>query len=366
MPMVEEQSLPTLSGWITLAASVVIAIAVVEVIRRILTSSGASRWPLTGKIVRRCTKAAFATAFLLGALVGVEIGTFRVLEPPLQHGMTLGLTGAVLWLIVQAGFVGTEMWLDDLAELGDPDDPDYRRLRTQVLLLRRVAAAVAVVIGIGVVLFSFDSVRAVGAGLLASAGVAGIIAGVAARSTLGNLLAGLQLAFSDALRIGDIVVVEDSWGWVDEINLTYVVVRVWTGPQLVLPVSYFTETPFEHWSRHKRADFVDAVYLQVDWTVPIPEIRQELYRFVHESPLWDQKDCVLNVTDVLPNGTVELRALVSAADWASLWDLRCDVREHLVTYLQEHHPHALPRLRAELTAPIEVNGSRSGRQRVDR
>lgn len=359
MSTLEALLAPTLGGWIALAVSILVAVAVVEVIRRILTSRLASRWPLATKIVERCTRPAFATAFLVGALTGVEIGTFGELEPPLQHGVMLGLTAATLWLIVQAGYAGTELWLEDLAELGDPADPEYRRLRTQVLLLRRVVAAVATVIAIGVVLFSFDSVRAVGAGLLASAGVAGIIAGIAARSTLGNLLAGLQLAFSNALRIGDIVVVEGRWGWIEEITLTYVIVRVWTGPRMILPVSYFTETPFEHWSRQQH-EFVDMVYFRVDWTVPVEEIRQELYRYVHQSPLWDQKDCVLNVTDVLPNGTVELRALMSAADWASIWYLQCEVREHLVAYLRENYPHALPRLRAELTTPVELAGDGSG------
>lgn len=365
MPFLEDWSVPAPADWITFGAAIVVAVAVVEVLRRILASQMAARWPLAVKIVQRCTKPAFATAFLIGALIGLEPAAFRDLESPLRHGLVLGLTAAALWLLVQAGFVGTDMWLDDLAKLGDPEDAEYRRVRTQVLLLRRVAVAVAVVIAIGVVLFSFQSVRAVGAGLLASAGLAGIIAGVAAKSTLGNLLAGLQLAFSDALRIGDIVVVEDRWGWIDEITLTYVVVRVWTGPRMIVPVSYFTENPFEHWSR-QRHEFIGTVFLQVDWTVPIPDIRQELYRFVHESPLWDQKDCVLNVTDVLPNGSVELRALVSAGDWASLWDLRCDVREHLVTYLRENHPHALPHLRAELTSPVEVASNGADRFPVDR
>lgn len=355
MPVLESSYVPPLQSWITVSASIIVAVAVVEAARRVLRSQIASRWPLAAKIVERCSKPAYAVAFLAGGLIGLQLARFRELEAPLQHAMVLGLTAATLWLLVQSSYVGTDMWLDDLAKLGDPDDPEYRRVRTQVLLLRRVAAAVAVVIAIGVVLFSFQSVRAVGAGLLASAGLAGIVAGVAARSTIGNMLAGLQLAFSDALRIGDIVVVEDRWGYIDEITLTYVVVRVWTGPRMILPVSYFTENPFEHWSRY-RHEFLGTVYLQVDWTVPIAEIRQELYRFVHESPLWDRKDCVLNVTDVLSNGAVELRVLLSAGDWASLWDLQCDVREHLVTWLRDNHPHALPRLRAEVLSPFEAAG----------
>ncbi|MQA88406.1 MAG: mechanosensitive ion channel [Streptosporangiales bacterium] len=351
-------------GWIALGATVLVAVAIVEVARRIMTSRMASRWPFTAEIVRRCTKPAFATAAIIGALIGlvaVNQGDYLArYEPTLEHGLVLALTAATLWLIVQAGYVGTDIWLDNLAKLGDPEDPEYRRLRTQVLLLRRLAAATAAVIAAGVVLFSFPGVRAVGAGLLASAGLAGIIAGLAARSTLGNLMAGLQLAFSNALRIGDIVVVEERWGWVEEITLTYVVVRAWTGPRMILPVSYFTENPFEAWSR-QRHEFVGTVYLRVDWMVPIEEVRQELYRFVHASPLWDQRDCVLNITDVLPDGTVELRALMSTHDWASNWDLRCDVREHLVTFLREHYPSALPRLRAELVDPTKLTGDGSGR-----
>lgn len=356
-------------GWIVLAAAVLAAVTVVEVARRLLTSRMARRWPYTSNIARRCTKPAFATAAIIGALIELAAmdanDYFAGYQAELENGLTLALTAATLWLVVQAGYVGTDIWLNNLAKLGDPDHPDYRRIRTQVLLLRRLAAAAATVIAAGVVLFSFPEVRAVGAGLLASAGLAGIIAGVAARSTLGNLLAGLQLAFSDALRIGDIVVVEDRWGWIDEMTLTYVVVRAWTGPRMILPVSYFTENPFEHWSR-QRHEFLGTVYLRVDWTVPIKEIRQEMYRFVHDSPLWDRKDCVLNVTDVLPDGTIELRALMSTHDWASNWDLRCDVREHLVTFLRERYPHALPRLRTELVSPAEISGDGSGHVRRER
>src|SRR5690606_4687985 len=166
------------------------------------------------------------------------------------------------------------------------------------------------------------AVRALGAGLLASAGIAGVVVGVAAQPTLGNMLAGLQLVFSDAIRLDDVVVVRGEWGRIEELTLTYVVVRSWDERRLVLPVSYFTQNPFENWTRHS-SRVIGHVMLYVDWGVPVEELRTALYGFLREHPLWDQKDWTLQVTDVTPDGLVQLRALMSAADSASAWDLKC-------------------------------------------
>ncbi|MFD0891469.1 mechanosensitive ion channel family protein, partial [Streptosporangium algeriense] len=185
-------------------------------------------------------------------------------------------------------------------------------------------------------------------GLLASAGIAGVVVGIAAQSMLGNLLAGLQLVFSDALRLDDVVVVQGEWGRIEELSLTYVVLRLWDERRLVLPVSYFTTNPFENWTRHT-SRVIGAVMFRIDWTVPVEELRVELYRVLREHPLWDQKDWTLQVTDTLPNGLLELRALMSAADSPSAFDLKCDMREHLVKYVRERYPEALPRLRVDMT-----------------
>ncbi|MEV1250076.1 mechanosensitive ion channel family protein [Nonomuraea sp. NPDC050022] len=339
------------TDWLILAISVAGAILVVEVVRRLLVRAG-RKWALARHLVEHCTWAAYS--------VGVVVATNLVFSPGMigesvrqrELGGTidrvLGLVtiACVTWLIVQASYALTDVVLDRLVLVKGERNRRARRIMTQIGLVRRVAAVTIVVLAIGTMLFSFPQVRALGAGLLASAGIAGAIVGIAAQPTIGNMLAGLQLAFSDALRLDDVVVVNDEWGRIEELTLTYVVVRLWDERRLVLPVSYFTQNPFENWTRHG-SQVLAVVFLRVDWSIPIGKLREELYRFIQESPLWDQKDWTLQVTDVLPNGLVELRALMSAADSPSAWDLKCDVREHLVTYIRENFPESLPRFRIE-------------------
>jgi small-conductance mechanosensitive channel len=309
--------------------------------------------------VERCTWPAFAVAatltFSLGfipSMLGIsreELAVGAMIERVVEVASIAALT----WLIIQASYAFTDLVMDRLVQVEGERNRRARRILTQIGLVRRVATAAVIIIAFGVMLFSFPQVRALGAGLLASAGIAGAIIGIAAQPTLGNMVAGLQLAFSDALRLDDVVVVEEEWGRIEELTLTYVVLRLWDERRLVLPVSYFTQNPFENWTRHG-SRVVAVVYLRVDWAVPVDKLREELYRFIQDSPLWDQKDWTLQVTDVLPNGLVELRGLMSAADSASAWDLKCDVREHLVTYIRENYPDALPRFR------IETPESRAG------
>ncbi|GLW10940.1 mechanosensitive ion channel protein MscS [Microtetraspora sp. NBRC 13810] len=328
--------------WLVLIVAVAAAVGAVEVVRRLLRSRLGERWVLARPLVRRCTWPGFATA--------VAATVNSVWEPAptggLERGLDLLMIGCVTWLVVQAAYAITDVVLDRLIAVEGDGNVRARRARTQIMLVRRVATAVFVVVALGAMLFTFPAVRTLGAGLLASAGIAGVVVGIAAQSTIGNVLAGLQLAFSDAIRIDDVVVVRNEWGRIEELTLTYVVLRLWDERRLVLPVSYFTTNPFENWTRHG-SRVVGTVFLRVDWTVPVDDLRTELYRYLREHPLWDQKDWTLQVTDVHENGLVEVRALMSAADSASAWDLRCDVREHLVAYVRDRHPHTLPRLRVE-------------------
>lgn len=326
------QALPVLVG------TPVAAVLVVEVARRLLTGRLVARWPLIQRAARRCALPAYAVAIAAGARVVVS-----------AHVVELALIGAVTSLIIRIGFVMTDAALDRLITIEGEQNIRARRIRTQVMLLRRTCAAILVIIAIATALFTFPVVRAVGAGLLASAGVAGIVAGIAAQSTLSNVFAGLQLAFSGALRIDDVVVVNGEWGRVEELALTYVVLVMWDERRLVLPVSQFTQNSFENWTRHG-SRVIGSVLLNVDWSVPVEELRTELYRMLRDHPLWDQKDWILQVIDILPNGLIQLRAMMSAHDSASAYDLRCDVREHLISYLREKHPGALPRFRAEVAA----------------
>ncbi|WP_285582382.1 MULTISPECIES: mechanosensitive ion channel domain-containing protein [Herbidospora] len=333
-------------NWISLAIAVLAALIAVELVRRILRSRlVGERWALAGPLVRRCTWPGFVTAALATAAAVYDRG----LIPPeaegwVGHLTTIALIFCATWLVIQTAYAVTDVVLERLVRVEGDANRRARRIRTQIELVRRVCAAVVIVLALGAMLFTFPQVRALGAGLLASAGIAGVLVGIAAQSTLGNLLAGLQLAFSDAIRLDDVVVVQGEWGRVEELTLTYVSLRLWDERRLILPVSHFANNPFENWTRHE-SRILGTVFLRVDWTVPIPELRAELHRAIKDNPLWDQKDWTLQVTDITPGGLVEVRALMSAADSASAWDLRCDVREHLVTWIRENYPESLPRLR---------------------
>jgi small-conductance mechanosensitive channel len=198
----------------------------------------------------------------------------------------------------------------------------------------------------GAMLLTFPAFRAAGASVLASAGIAGVIAGFAAQSLLSNVIAGMQIVFSEALHLDDVVVVEGEWGRIEEITLTYVVVRIWDDRRLVLPTSYFLSKPFENWTRTEAA-VVGVVELDLDWSIPVEALRSELELAVKENERWDGRNCTLQVTDAT-GSFVRARALVSAADAPTLWDLRCDVRERLVEWIRDNHPDALPRLRAQV------------------
>jgi small-conductance mechanosensitive channel len=261
------------------------------------------------------------------------------------HALVLVVIGAFAWLTAALLLVFEDValsrWRTDV-----PDNMRARRLKTQVVMLRRVTVAAIVVVTLGVMLMTFPEVRTLGASLLASAGLISVIAAVAAQSTLGNVFAGLQLAFSDAVRIDDVVVVEQEWGRVEELTLTYVAVQIWDDRRLILPTSYFTTKPFQNWTRTGSA-VLGTAEIDVDWSTAVEPLRAELRAVCEGSELWDGRVCVLQVTDAV-GGMIRLRALVSAPDAAALWDLRCLVRERLVVHVWEHQREALPRVRAEL------------------
>ncbi|GII89185.1 mechanosensitive ion channel protein MscS [Sphaerisporangium siamense] len=353
--------MPSLGSWTLLVLTVVAAVVAVELLRRLLKSRRVNgRFSLAGPLVERCTWPGFATAGVVAFntvyVPGMTGHTGADGRPvpgtsgnAIEQVVTLLLIACVAWLVIQAAYAVTDVVLERLGTVEGEGNRRARRIRTQIALVRRVAAAVIIIVAMGAMLFSFPAVRALGAGLLASAGIAGVVAGIAAQSTLSNLIAGLQLAFSDAIRLDDAVVVDGEWGRIEELTLTYVVVRLWDERRLILPVSYFTTNPFENWTRYE-SRVIGHVLLYVDWSVPVDELRAELYRRLRDHPLWDQKDWSVQVTGVQPNGLVELRALMSASDAPSVWDLKCDMREHLVSYVREKYPEALPRLRVEETA----------------
>lgn len=325
------------------AAAALGAFAMMEAVHRLVRRLS-RRSAFLAELSRRARRPLQTVVVLFAVHVALRLTTTPAW---LLHGLWLAIIGAVAWLVAALLLVAEDAALARL-RTDVPDNRRARQVHTQVVVIRRVTVAAVAVLAVGAMLMTFPQARSAGASLLASAGLIGVIAGLAAQSVLGNMFAGMQLAFSDAVRLGDVVVVEGEWGRIEEITLSYVVVHVWDDRRLVLPTSYFAGKPFENWTR-QTASLLGTVELDVDWSVPVEPMRDELRRVLSESPLWDGRVCVLQVTDAV-SGLVRVRAVMSAVDAPTLWDLRCLVREHLVGWVRSHHPHALPRLRTELTA----------------
>lgn len=234
-------------------------------------------------------------------------------------------------------------------EEGDLNDAETRRISTQLRLLRRLANAAIGVVTIGFALFTFPEIRGLGAGILASAGVLSVIGGLAAQSVLGNLFAGIQLAFSNAIRVGDVVVVEGEWGTIGEITLSYVVVYIWDERRLIVPSTYFTQNPFETWTRNSPKVY-GVVMVDMDWRVPVDAVREEFHRFIRTTELWDGRTADCLVTDAT-GGYLQIRFVASAEDSSKQWSLRCEIREHMVEWVRHNHPDALPSTRVIVEQP---------------
>ena len=252
--------------------------------------------------------------------------------------------GFVVWVALRA-VVGLEASLAGLYDVDVRDNRVARARRTQLHVLRRVACAVVIVIGVVVALRSFAWGRELGTSLLAAGGVIGLVLGISGRSTIGNMIAGVQIALSEPIRLDDVVVVEGEWGNIEEITLTNVVVRLWDQRRLVLPTSYFVEQPFQNWTR-RNAEVLGTVELWVDYTTDVPALRVFLEKLLRSSPHWDGRVAVLQVTDATAHALL-VRALVSAADAPTLWDLRCEVREGLAQLIAQEQRASIPRLRVE-------------------
>lgn len=312
-------------------------------------------------LIQHAQKPFWALTLTVGLGVGLRTGLTGVAwAPALTHVTTIAAIAALAWLLI--GFV---QFFTDLAithnSIDVPDNRLARRLRTQTLIMRRLAIALIGIIAVGATLFTFDEVRAIGASILASAGIASIVAGLAAQSVLGNIFAGIQLVFSDALRVDDVIVAEGEWGRVGEITLTYVVLHLWDDRRLVLPCTYFTTTPYQNWTR-EGSELLGSVEFDLDWRVSPQKMREHLQAVLAETELWDGRASVLQVTEATA-GYVRVRILVTAKDAPTLFDLRCYVREAMVLWIQSYMPDAAPAQRvlvAEASAPSKP-GRRSRR-----
>jgi small-conductance mechanosensitive channel len=273
------------------------------------------------------------------------------LSPAMQslfrQAIGLLLIASVAWLIIKALYVLEDVVVSRF-RVDVADNLRARAIQTQFQIFKKVAIVVIWILALASILMTFDKVRHLGTSILASAGIAGIIIGLAAQRTIATLLAGIQVAITQPIRLDDVVVVEGEWGRIEEITLTFVVIRIWDLRRLVLPITYFLEKPVQNWTRVS-AEVLGTAFIYVDYTVPLEALRQELRRIVENSASWDGKVCVLHVTNATER-TVELRALMSAPDSSKAWDLRCEVREKLIDFIQKNYPDGLPKVRGEFTA----------------
>ena len=337
-----------------LAATIIAALIVHRIIfffaARILKRQGSF---LGHAFVQRVKRPSLFVLPLL-ALVAVlpVIPLPEELRDGLQHVVGLGVIASIGWAIIAT----IELVSDAIYNRYGTDTADNlasRRIRTQTQVLQRTVVVITVILTIGVMLMTFPAVRHIGLSLLASAGVAGLVVGMAAKSTLASLIAGVQVALTQPIRIDDAVVVEGEWGWIEEIQTTYVVVRVWDLRRLIVPLTYFIEKPFQNWTR-TTANILAVVLIYVDYRTPVEEVRQEYRRILEATDLWDRNAWALQVTD-FNSTTMQLRALMSAANSSKSFDLQCYVREKLIQFLQEEHPECLPRGRNEDVTPKVVS-----------
>lgn len=304
----------------------------------------------------------------LALLVGVWIAFATAFPgttwmPAVTQTFTILVIIASAWVLAAFVSFATDLTLGH-HRIDIRDNRVARRIRTQALVVRRLAIVLIAVIAVGAVLLTFPAVRTFGASILASAGIASIVAGLAAQSVLANIFAGLQLVFSEALRIDDVVVVEGEWGRVGEITLSYVVLHLWDDRRLVLPCTYFTTQPFQNWTR-RGSELLGSVELDVDWRISPARMREELDRLVAETDLWDGRTAVLQVTDAV-GGVVRVRILVTAQDAPTLFDLRCFVRESMVMWIQHAMPSAMPVQRLLVSAQAEKTGETGSHETPDR
>jgi len=291
---------------------------------------------------RGITRAALAVFFVSSTLAA---GLF---DPGVQAGLAQTLlvlfTLLLGWAAIVAVDIGAELYLRRF-RLDVADNLLARKHVTQIRVLKRTANVLIALIAVSIALLTFDSVKQYGLSLLASAGMAGLVLGFAARPVLANMIAGIQIAITQPIRIDDAVVVENEWGWVEEITATYVVIKLWDWRRLILPLSYFIEKPFQNWTR-QTASIIGTVLLYADYTLPVERLRAKLEEIVRQTPLWDGDVVNLQVVEANERG-IQIRALVSARNSPQAWDLRCFVREQLIAFLQAEYPQSLPKHRQE-------------------
>jgi small-conductance mechanosensitive channel len=337
------------------ALAVAIAYSLHRSVRKLLRHLLAVRYPYVLSVFTQMRGVTRLALLILAMIIAIPVAPF---DPDtagwLARLLLIAVIGLVGWTAITALNIAADLYLRQF-RIDTDDNLLARKHLTQVRVLMRAADVLVLIITFGAALMTFEPVRQYGVSLFASAGVAGIIAGLAARPVLSNLFAGVQLAMTQPIRIDDAVFVENEWGTIEEINATYVVVRLWDWRRMIVPLTYFIEKPFQNWTRENSA-LIGSAFIYVDYRAPVAAIREKFTAIVKQSKNWDGRVVSLQVTDAKEH-TIELRALMSATSAGNAFDLRCEVREKLVDFLQKECPQALPRQRTEVAMEDEAGNS---------
>lgn len=342
---------PVLGPLAVLGLAVLVGLAMHWVLFRIvrrLTTDMPRVLVFQGALLRRIRRplALLAPIVAVGVVLPfVKAGLSDTAHELLGDLLYIAAVIAVAWLLIEAVRAGEDL-LVRRSDVEAADNLRARKMLTQAKILKRIAVAAIAVLALAAILMRFQAFRDLGTGLIASAGVAGIVVGLAAQRTLGTLLAGIQIAITQPIRVDDVVIVEGEFGWVEEITLTYIVVRVWDLRRIIVPISDFIEKPFQNWTRSS-SDLLGTVFLYTDYTVPVEALREEHQRLLEASEEWDEKAAAVQVTDTSER-TVQIRFLQSAHSAPALFALRCYVRERMIAFVQREYPGALPKVRAEM------------------
>jgi small-conductance mechanosensitive channel len=332
---------------IVLTATVVAALIGHFIVIRVLKRLTRTRGVLLGQSLVKHGEGPTRWIFPLFAVLAVlpSLSLPPNLMLALEHISGLALIGTMAWLVMLLLDVTSDV-LAGQYRVDVADNLVARRVQTQFMMLHRILMVLVVVVTLSIMLMTFPEIKHIGMSLLASAGLVTLVVGMATKGSLANLIAGMQIAFTQPFRLEDAVVVEGEWGWIEEIGTMYVVVRIWDLRRLVLPLSYFLDHPFQNWTRTS-AKILGNTILYADYSVPMEELRKELRRICESTQLWSGEVCVLQASDATEH-TVQLRALMDSRNSSDAWDLRCMVREGLIDYLLKNHPESLPRFRGEV------------------
>lgn len=354
---------PVAFSFLTILTVIIVAVSLQRLVIYLITKlTQKYQFATLATLIQRFKIPVLLLSVILGmSLVAPIIQLPTNTQAAIDHALSIAGIISATWIIIN--FVAiARMAILRRYDLSATDNFKARKIYTELKVIEQIIDTFVLIIAFSAIMMTFSRVREIGVSILASAGFITAIIGFAAQKSLANILAGLQVALAQPIRLDDVVIVENEWGIIEEITLNYVVVKIWDKRRLIIPITYFLEKPFQNWSR-KSTDLLGFVMIYTDYIVPVDKLRAELARILQDHPKWDRQANVIQVTDARPE-VIELRVLVSASNAGKLWDLRCDVRERLIDYIRNNYPNSLPRTRILLTEQQSRNPIFSAEEEV--